>query len=803
MSLVTGSYASIIQGVSTQAPRDRVEGASWELTNMYPDPVDGLVRRPGAKHVAAGALVQGATAFRWHDIVLNGKEHFLALHTDGTATVIDAETGAVLTTGQSASSKTYLMNEVTADTSIGDYTLVATTVKPVLAAATTTTRTAGRMMVEVRQGAYSGTYKVIRRSTGVVLATYTVPDGSAVGDLAKAQPGYIANQLKTGLLTGTGANACTVVEANGILTVDFSTTATAQDVGADDGVYNSRLRVLFDYNIDTPTLPAIAPHGMVVRIGRLDQSIGDYYLKFVQHDGKTSSTPLTGKWIECAVPGVQAGGSVVNTTMPVLFKLHAANNKCYIGTAPEIAAAIFADTAVTLVPLDWGVREAGDDSTNTDPLFADSIIRWMGIFQERLVIISGNSCWMSRTSDYLEIYHASVVTVLDDDTINMSSTFNAEDQLIGAALYDKNLVIVGTKTHYSIPGSVPVTPSSGMAVTAAYESAPSVHPITLGDGVYFCSATTLSTDVLFIQSRTGVDNTKVEPVSTHASGYIPGDVSKMYNMPKTDMLFLRTASGKLVCYRTFIIQQKRALSAWFKFEFATRADSVLKAMAVKTTVLRLLFTRTVGSDVYYEIAHLDLDRKGYLPSNGQYYLDFWKTETAASGTTQLNDNRGKCVLGADYVVQNPTTGFLDGVTALNGADYQWTNAVQVIGAVTGNLYVTSWSPTLPVQKDSTGKPTALGRLTVVQMQITYIGGSAFSVNVKDKYREYNYAHSIGKLSSDSLVIGSTEIGGGKYLFPVASAETEARVTITAKNHYPLVVTYVDWKGQYFKHGRSM
>lgn len=47
MSKVTGSYKSVVLGVSQQLPQDRLEGQHGEQVNMVADPVRGLVRRNG------------------------------------------------------------------------------------------------------------------------------------------------------------------------------------------------------------------------------------------------------------------------------------------------------------------------------------------------------------------------------------------------------------------------------------------------------------------------------------------------------------------------------------------------------------------------------------------------------------------------------------------------------------------------------------------------------------------------------------------------------------------------------------
>jgi len=45
MAKVSGSYASVVRGVSEQVPQDRRPGQHFEQVNMISDPVRGLARR--------------------------------------------------------------------------------------------------------------------------------------------------------------------------------------------------------------------------------------------------------------------------------------------------------------------------------------------------------------------------------------------------------------------------------------------------------------------------------------------------------------------------------------------------------------------------------------------------------------------------------------------------------------------------------------------------------------------------------------------------------------------------------------
>jgi hypothetical protein len=58
---VSGSYVSLVRGVSQQVPQDRGPGQHTEQINLIPDPVKGLTRRHGSRYQAEASLALPAT----------------------------------------------------------------------------------------------------------------------------------------------------------------------------------------------------------------------------------------------------------------------------------------------------------------------------------------------------------------------------------------------------------------------------------------------------------------------------------------------------------------------------------------------------------------------------------------------------------------------------------------------------------------------------------------------------------------------------------------------------------------------
>lgn len=838
----TGAIKNLVQGVSTQNPKERIEGQVWTMSNSLPDPVEGAVKRPGVKHVRSVysnlASVEGAE-LKFKTVAIGESDYAIGTY-DGQIVMRDMTSGYDIEVRQEPASIEYFKGGIGATTNIGEYTLLAGTAIPAVGqqkltgihskAYTNNTYSAQAdvnrvVIVEIRQGAYSGTYTV-RRSDGTSLATFTVANGGTATDSAQVQPNYIASQLYTQLLTAIGAQV-----GGGIIRAVHQTGASiaiflwydaideACALFADDGAFNTRMVMSDRFSSVATTLPSVGVEGHVMEIGKANRRSGNYYVRFEHtQGGSTSSTPSLdtnklrpGRWVETSrsyiSTGYSAGGFLSESTLPSL--LYFFDGVAYIGTGSYIAQQVRDDTGNVITPLTWGNRVAGDDDSAPDPFFVGSPIAWMGVFQDRLVILAKGSVSMSRTGDYLNFYRASVIDDLATDPINLTSTFDSTDQLVGGALLDKNLVVIGTKTHYAIIGRTGITPTNAAILkTSAFESSPNVPPVSFGNMVYFASASQKNSDILAIQPSDTVDSTYAYPVSSHVDGYIPGNLVSLTASTKLNILFALSNDGVLYCYRTLFNQGERVLSAWFDFTFGTHLK--LSAIAIDNTKIRMLFAAATGGKLLTTVGELDLDRVGYTGTNRHRYLDFWVDTTATSDTLVSTSDLSRCVYSKEPpVLVDLTSGLAQGEGVQSGAMLDAGFNVTFNSMQVGRQYMTgvpfkySFEPTMPLPRTQDGKVTSIGKLVVGQMKVNYTVGAQFDVAVKDTFREYTYSHSARKVSAPDSFVDDDYIREGSFLFPVGSGEPTARVAITSYDHYPLVLSSIDWTGQYFKRGATM
>jgi hypothetical protein len=242
----SGSYASLVRGVSQQVPQDRQPGQHTEQVNLIPDPVKGLTRRHGSRWVAEQALaldpadlpamIADTANWRAFDYSNNGND-FVVLHR--TAAIVSGSTLPPLiafnrTTGQFL---TYVRNTVDAQldlltsggvsaiTAIGKYVFMAghTTV----ASATSSNLWAdsgnqSKAVVWIRGGAYARdfTATATKLDNSQVTFTYKTPASSYPDTLDTSKvPVYAADPAGG---TQADTEAAYVVNASGVYRAELS-----------------------------------------------------------------------------------------------------------------------------------------------------------------------------------------------------------------------------------------------------------------------------------------------------------------------------------------------------------------------------------------------------------------------------------------------------------------------------------------------------------------------------------------------------------------------------------------------------
>src|SRR5690606_39115731 len=208
MAKVSGSYPSVIMGVSQQVPQDRRPGQHFDQINMISDPVRGLSRRQGS--VLDGEVLVGtrdpqfeaATLLDTEDyrevtFFVGPRDYSLLYRSKARPTnsqapaflVYDKQQRKFIPVNEGGGDllTTLKANGVSAVVNVGRFVyLAANNFAPTRSQSTPWADAANtrKAVIWIRTGAYSRTYRAtVKTGNGTIVGEYTTPQSSYPGVL--------------------------------------------------------------------------------------------------------------------------------------------------------------------------------------------------------------------------------------------------------------------------------------------------------------------------------------------------------------------------------------------------------------------------------------------------------------------------------------------------------------------------------------------------------------------------------------------------------------------------------------------
>lgn len=600
MTKVQGTYASVVRGVSQQAPADRLEGQHAEVVNMISDPVRGLVRRNGmvlenvhmseytATPQQVADAVEDAMTFRTYtyraggvdyDILyrsrarigdFSGAQMPLMMMYDRTW---DREKFVPIFVGNADPLlDRYADGGISALTSVGEFVVFAGNTVPASQTVTPiwdTPVNRQRGSVWIRGGGYSRTYTVAATlaETGVThTATYTTPTAQYPGTLdfsgITADPGtpeYQAevNNIQAAYDTAVNQHAATSAAA----IVPAAIAQVLVDQLLLDGWPTEQLG-LTDSTIILAGLSALQAtdggNGEFVRetLGSKTTpdtlpTIAHYgYVVKIEAPGADPyymeaipvSTPPAGQvwgrvvWRECAGEKQVPDSGLA---MGFLYK-----GTFYVASgAVALRATILEYTGEEVDVPEFTPSVSGDTTTNTPPHFYGRYITCLAMFQDRLLVGSGGTVSMSQRGDYFNFYRTTTLTLPDSDPISVYAVGSENDTIRKVTPHEMNLFVHGDKRHYLIPGRAPVTPTSAsMGVMWEVDNASGAQPVSNGAHLFIAKEELQVGASRLLQVQPGLyqDIPTLQDVSQQLRDYVNGFPAEIVAFLNPGMVFIRT-----------------------------------------------------------------------------------------------------------------------------------------------------------------------------------------------------------------------------------------------------------------------
>lgn len=836
MSKAGGTYPDIIQGVSGKPQHRRRPGQTTEQINVLSDPVNGLVRRRGTRFAARRAVsISEAEAIEMlgmdvFDFTQDGKDYallyrrksstrgsstfaFLFNKTDEVFLPINYENSSWVTSLVSGGASSLA--------AIGAYVYIAGNTTIPSATQTNLWEAAQNqhwLAGWIRTGKFNTTYTVtLHKADGsttqvtykTVTAGYpdtldtsdipfyktdgTTPDpeyqkkvndrvnayNSAVNEwlvtsAEQTRPEYIAEQLSD-LLVDEGVNS-TYIKGAVLIDDDQYVDITVDDEGDGTTFYAAGKEIT-----DATRATKYHFHGKVIRVRPSGAGADEaFYLRAEREDGSTSG-PGAVAWYETA--GVAA------TVDNVVSQLYIYNGQAYIarnGAGLTSMAPGSGDHPA------YSPRVVGDGLTSPLPWFIGKPITMLSVFQDRLVVGSQNYVSASKSSDYLNFFRGSVVSLDDNDPVEVFAHGSEGDVLRHAVLYNGNLIIFGDRQQYGISGDELLTPKSPLikAVSANKDST-DAKAQTSGNFIFYSQ---FGSSVSFHQMRVGALNgqqTVTDELSEEQDGWLNGRPLQIAAVTAPNILMFRTEGNPylfyLYRYEDNMNNGQRELAAWSKFQYTHSLGRIIGISSFKKH--GVVFTARPGG-VFADVLSYegDLDVHGYIDSRVPYAQI--ADVGVPDGSLVINALSPHKFLGTPIAKQAE---FLSQFDDLDLAHVEY-------GAVSPAVVI----PSNPFPRDQNGQAVLDGRMALnkVTCDMEDTGGMVGVVVTRNgsiKTTDFE-----GRILGDSSNrLDMQPIYTGQLTISVGREVRECRYEIHSKDWLPLRVTGLSWTGQTFNNVRRV
>lgn len=775
---VDGAYESLIQGVSQQAPIDRVPGQCELLENFSCDPEKGLIRRQPTEF--KGALIQvGNTPAAWYNILLDNQETVFAVQGD------HAYAGVINRTGQAPT-----MQEVTLVGSAQQYitapgALEVLSIDNKVYITNTSVKTAmlsdkktyvqGCGLIFLLGGQYGRNYTItVKAGDKTYSAAYKSPDGAKASDIDAISTTTIASNLVSSLSAASGFSAAFTIERKSdVILITPKGNQGKLDITVEDGDGGANIFSVTDSVGDVGKLPRFAPNGYLVRVeGTAGDAADDYYLEFSQD---VPGFGNEGYWIECVSPDVEY--------------------KFDLATMPH--QLVLDDGQYKIEPGEWKERQVGDDDTNPVPSFIGHSINDIAMFQGRLVFLADCNVIMSRTNKYTDFWANSATTLRDSDPIDISSASSRSTPIFRYALpHNRDLVIFSEFAQFIVFGRNALTPANtSLVLTTTYEAELGTSPVAAGKNVFYPINYGRFTGIKEFYTEGNVDINASRPITAHCTQYLEGKVRMLTTSTTFDLLLVQTQTSKrkLYAYEYVWMGDEKAQSAWSTWTFPWDIDHIFFMEN------EVMFVYKMGGN--YHLGRMDLARVNdtefyQVNLDSKAYID----DVHTTATLPYSHADMKFIQGTGC----PNPGLEAKVLDVQDSTVTFARDMQGGTIIVGIPYMSRFVPTKPIIRDQNGTPVGTGRLTVFAYKLTCTDTGAFEAVVSSPWHEDAVTYFSGRFMNSTFNrVGIPALESGSYDIPFLNDVDNATLEIRSDSPTPLRINRLEWRGDYIKKGARL
>lgn len=609
----------------------------------------------------------------------------------------------------------------------------------------------------------------------------------------QSTPAYVAATIANRLRTAMGAAAQQVIvptQGVGNVAIEAAgmTDLTAQDGTGGDTVLPVHRRV---YSVDE--LPAYYWRNTILEV-RAKDSPDKFYMK-------SSGPDVFGKvtWGETA--------SVVTTPAVVFLLGHISNGAMCLGSTPAILRGLIG--AGSTLP-DYASRTAGDEDSAPDPYFLERSITHLDTFQDRLVVVSGNAVSMSAVGDYFRFYPNSVVTVADNDPLEISATGAETDSVRAGVRFDKGLILFGTAKQYALDGRQLIKPGqASMVEISAHEDAVDTSPILVGDTVFFARTRDGMTRVSNMTYGNVAESLRAEEITSPFKDWIGGSPLQLLGVTSPNYVVVRSSGDRssIHLYRYLTSNGEGIFQSWFQFKYSEHFGKLTACTSYEDKIILFFYKEYNGNfylSAYEQSLSARLSTQPYLDGLRPYS---WQLK-AYNPNTMLWD-------GNDFIscaLDSNSSAAWQGEVKAYDKSFGWYSTGYRLGynklkedypaIVSNHLWAgidfSGWVElTSPFRRDRNGVAITNGRFTVSRLDVSYAETSGFNAEIISGNTAKTVLKDTGRRMLGGLTSTKVELNTGSVPLFIGRESRAYVCRLYSLPYRPFNITSVEFSGQYF------
>jgi hypothetical protein len=816
MPVISRAIPTLLRGISQSSDALKQPDHADIQDNADSNPVLGLTKRSGFQFVTA---LQSSTLGNVHIQTINrdANERYVAIFSNGNVRVFELD-GTELTVNKpdgTAYLNTSTPRSVMKTVTIADFTFVVNTSITAAMDSTLSGGTGTKAIIFINQATASTTYSVT--IDGVTVTDNTQTDSTLSTDT-------IAADLKSGL--DAGLTGFTIARNGPVLYVRKNDNSNFSIDGSDTQG-DTKMTIIKDSVQRFTDLPTVSPDGYVVEIkGDDDTNFDNYYVKFVTNNGGAFEE---GQWEETVEAGIPFKFDYA--TMPHVLIRQADGNFRFARVDGDTYTA--GGQSFTLPK--WGERTVGDVISAPDPSFIGNKINNVFFFRNRLGFLAGDNVVLSRVSEFFNFFPETVVSVLDNEPIDVAASHTKVAILKSAVTMGEKLILFSEQTQFVLTSSADnLTPkTANVIVVTEFESSAAAQPVGSGSSIYFLTQKGSFAGIreYILQGESQIRD--AANVTIHVPRLIPSNVFKMAVSTNQDILVVLGSdnANKLYVYRWLYGDGgQKALSAWFTYSINTNRS-----------ILNVDF---IGTDLFVVIEEANKVTLEKIPfetefrepnASFEYHLDHKVTEATTGVSVSYSSGTGLSTFTVPYRLRanmnivgrylgsGETSTFVDAQgntktltsgqvlstsNAINGS----TSTITAIGDYRNSKFIIGEPYEMHYRfskqrltEQGAGSPEYVGaRLQLHHFYIKYEDAGFFKVEVTPENRNTSTHKFTGRLlGAASAAIGQINLDTGTFKVPIMSKSDRVDIDIKNDTFLPTRLASAEYEGTFHIRSRRI